>query len=123
MPARKTKRNPLTVAELALRDYAMSFPTSVEEFPWGHRAIKVNKKAFVFLSHEDGVLRMSVKLPESCEQALQLPFVSSTRYGLGKSGWVTAEFNHGSEVPLEMLQEWIGESFRAIAPKRLVVRR
>ena len=119
---RKTKRDPLTVAELALRDHAMTFPTAAEDFPWGHRAIKVNKKSFVFLSHEDGVLRVSVKLPESGDQALQLPFASSTGYGLGKSGWVTAEFERSSRVPLEMLKDWIEESFRAIAPKRLVAK-
>jgi hypothetical protein len=49
-----------------------------------------------------------------------LPFASSTRYGLGKSGWVTAKFEPGDKVPVEMLLEWITESYRAIAPKRVL---
>jgi hypothetical protein len=52
--------------------------------------------------------------------ALTLPFASPTEYGLGKSGLVTARFEPDDEVPVEMLEEWIDESFRAIAPKRVI---
>jgi len=51
--------------------------------------------------------------------ALMLPFTSPTPYGLGKSGWVTANFeNH--EPSVEMLKAWIDESYRAQAPKKLL---
>jgi predicted DNA-binding protein (MmcQ/YjbR family) len=112
----------LKKAELALRACALALPETYEEFPWGHRAMKVNKKAFAFLALEDGRLSMSVKLPESSLAALMLPFASPTGYGLGKSGWVTSAFGPREEVPLELLSEWIGESYRAIAPKKLADR-
>ena len=49
-----------------------------------------------------------------------LPFTEPTHYGLGKSGWVTAEFPEAKKLPLDMLKAWIDESYRAQAPKRLV---
>jgi hypothetical protein len=46
--------------------------------------------------------------------------VEPSGYGLGKSGWVGVRFEAGAIPPIDMLQEWIEESYRAIAPKRLV---
>jgi predicted DNA-binding protein (MmcQ/YjbR family) len=106
--------------EAALRKYALSFPETREEFPWGHRAIKVKNKTFVFLSSEASGIQISVKLPKSRGVALTLPFAEPTHYGLGRSGWVTASFTRGKNPPLDLLREWIEESYRAIAPKKLV---
>lgn len=116
------KRNALRAAEMALRSHAMRFPEVTEEFPWGHRALKVKGKAFLFLYREDDFLSLSVKLPESRYAALRLPFASPTQYGLGKSGWVISRFQRDEDVPVEMLVEWLSESYRAIAPKRIVAR-
>lgn len=108
-------------AEAQLRAFALSLPGAVEEFPWGDRVMKVNKKVFVFMGqHEDGSLGISTKLPRSAEIALTLPFASPTGYGLGKSGWVSAKFGAKEKPPLGMLKDWIEESYRAIAPKKLV---
>ena len=108
--------------ELELRDHAMTYPEATESSPWGHRAIKVKGKSFVFLGGEKNQeeLSLSVKLPSSRDMAVDLPFAEPTGYGLGKSGWVTARFAQVSDVPMEMLKEWIDESYRAIAPKKLV---
>jgi predicted DNA-binding protein (MmcQ/YjbR family) len=108
--------------ELELRDYAMTFPEVVEDSPWGHRAMKVRKKAFVFLGGEanQDELSMSVKLPHSRDMAADLPFAEPTGYGLGKSGWVTARFKKVSDVPVDLMKAWIKESYRAIAPKKLL---
>jgi predicted DNA-binding protein (MmcQ/YjbR family) len=108
--------------ELELRDFAMSYPESTEDHPWGHRAIKVKGKTFVFLGGEknEKELSLSVKLPSSRDMAVDLPFAEPTGYGLGKSGWVTARFEKVGDVPLDMLKKWIDESYRAIAPKKLV---
>ncbi len=65
-------------------------------------------------------LSISVKLPESNSLALTLPFAEPTGYGLGKSGWVSAKFASKDRVPLDLLFDWLEESFRAIAPKRVV---
>ncbi len=106
--------------ELALRDFALGYPGAHEDMPWGHRAIKVKGKAFLFMGHQAGGLGLSVKLPHSKDAALMLPFATPTGYGLGKSGWVSAEFAKTDKPPLEMLRQWVDESYRAVAPKKLV---
>lgn len=107
-------------AEAKLRDHALGFPEATEDFPWGSRAIKVAGKAFVFMSSAEGVLSIGTKLPQSKKTALQAPFASPTHYGLGRHGWVTCEFPKGEKIPLDLLLGYIGESYRAVAPKRLV---
>jgi predicted DNA-binding protein (MmcQ/YjbR family) len=61
-----------------------------------------------------------VKLPHSSGAALLFAFASPTGYGLGKSGWITARFGKKDKVPLGLLEAWIDESYRAIAPKAVV---
>ncbi|HEY0840248.1 MAG TPA: MmcQ/YjbR family DNA-binding protein [Vulgatibacter sp.] len=111
------KRNPHL---RELRDFALAFPEAHEAFPWGHRVIKVREKGFVFIGGEDGNFGISVKLPQSAEAALSLPFTEPTGYGLGKSGWVSARFTAGEGLPVPILRAWIEESYRAVAPKTLV---
>lgn len=106
-------------AEAALRAAGLAFPETTEDFPWGHRTLKVKGKAFIFMSNEDGGLGLSVKLPHSADFALMQPFAKPTGYGLGKSGWVTASFGKKDAVPLPLLLEWLKESYRAVAPKKL----
>jgi predicted DNA-binding protein (MmcQ/YjbR family) len=107
---------------MALRDLALAHPGAYEEFPWGHRAIKVKGKAFVFMASENHELSLSVKLPLSSMGALIFPFAAPTGYGLGKADWVTSRFGPRDAVPVSLLGTWIDESYRAIAPKRLVAR-
>ena len=103
-----------------LRDVALCYPGTDEHFPWGETAIKVRGKTFLFMRAEDDVLSLSVKLPRSREDALALPFTEPTHYGLGKAGWVTASFKRGDDVPVGILKDWIDESYRAVAPKKLI---
>lgn len=107
-------------AEELVRGIAMAYPEAYEEMPWGHSAIKVRKKAFLFMGTSDGRFSLSVKLPTSSEAALTLPFAEPTGYGLGKSGWVSATFDDSPDLPLPILRAWIDESYRAIAPKKLI---
>ena len=102
-----------------LREFALAYPGAHEEFPWGERVVKVKGKVFVFLGREEP-LGISVKLPQSRLMALALPFASPTGYGLGKSGWVTAQFGPKDKPPMDVLKAWIDESYRAVAPKTLV---
>ena len=121
MAAGKKPKNP---DEAALRDLGLSWPETTEDFPWGHRALKVKGKAFVFMGTgkeagaEDDDFFISCKLPDSCTMALTLPGVKPTGYGLGKSGWVSAQFKPG-KAPVVMLKDWIKESYCAVAPKKL----
>ncbi|BDG05987.1 MmcQ/YjbR family DNA-binding protein [Anaeromyxobacter oryzae] len=106
--------------EAAVRGMALGYPEAHEDFPWDHRAIKVRGKTFVFLSNGEPGLSVSVKLPASAEGVLQLPYCEPTHYGLGRSGWVTATFGPRDAVPMDAIRSWIDESYRAVAPKRLV---
>ena len=107
-------------AEQTLREFALSYPETHEEFPWDHRAMKVRKKVFVFLGTNDTGFFASMKLPESHPMALEFPFTSPTGYGLGKHGWVSAQFGPKDKIPLDLLKDWIDESYRAVAPKKLI---
>ena len=124
-PASKSGAVEMRAARRELRKFALSLPQAVEDFPWGEVVAKVNGKVFVFLGCDPAPgapIGLSVKLPESSVEALELPFTKPTGYGLGKSGWVTASFDPGEELPLEILKSWIRESYRAVAPKKLAAK-
>jgi predicted DNA-binding protein (MmcQ/YjbR family) len=103
-----------------LRKFGLSYPGAHLKSPWpGHKDLAVNDKTFAYLSVEGEPFSISCKLPRSAEAALLLPFTAPTGYGLGKSGWVTAQITDRQMPPLALLKEWIDESYRAQAPKRL----
>ncbi len=103
-----------------IRKFCLTFPETVEDFPWEHSAFKVKKKTFLFLFIDADGMHLSFKLRDSLFDTLALPFCEPTGYGLGKSGWVTAKFEPGDKVPIERVQSWINESFRQIAPKTIL---
>jgi len=103
----------------ALREIALALPEAYEDHPWGESAFKVRKKVFLFMHLDGDELSLSLKLPLSGEVALTLSFTSPTGYGLGKSGWVSARFAAEDGPPVAMLEAWIEESYRAVAPKKL----
>jgi predicted DNA-binding protein (MmcQ/YjbR family) len=78
----------------------------------------VNRKVFVFLG-PDASERMTVKLDESHAHALSVEGAEKTGYGLGRSGWVNVPLD-ADDVTLDLLRDWIEESYRIVAPKRLV---
>lgn len=107
----------------ALRDYALSLPEAFEDFPWdGDAVVKVNKKIFVFLGVTEPTEkyrpRFGVKLNTAHGHALSVPGAAPSGYGLGRSGWVTVPFE--ADLPaFDVLQDWVEESYRLVAPKRL----
>jgi predicted DNA-binding protein (MmcQ/YjbR family) len=114
------KPSPFHATETTVKEVALRYPGAHEDHPWGHTAIKVKGKVFVILGGTAEMLSVTCKLPTSGRMALLLPFASPTGYGLGKSGWVTAQFAPGDPVPIDRLCEWVDESYRAVAPKKLV---
>jgi predicted DNA-binding protein (MmcQ/YjbR family) len=103
----------------ALRRHGLAFPAVIEDFPWGHTALKVRNKTFVWLDETDGALSLTVKLPVSRDFALVFDFAAPAGYGLGRSGWIACRFGAGETPDLDLLKRWLGESYRAVAPKRL----
>jgi predicted DNA-binding protein (MmcQ/YjbR family) len=103
-----------------LRAFALSLPGAAEEFPWGERVAEVNGKIFVFLGHDEetGPPLMTVKLVESHEHALALEGAGPSGYGLGRAGWVNVPLL-AEGVTFDLLRDWIEESYRIVAPKRL----
>lgn len=115
--------NTLRESHEALLKYALSLPGAWEDAPWGERVAKVGKKVFVFFGRstpDEPRLMLAVKLPQSGLQALDQSFTEPTGYGLGKSGWVSASFSPGDRPNMQQLRAWVLESYRAIAPKKVL---
>ncbi len=100
--------------------HALAYPEAWEDNPWGERCAKVRKKVFVFSGCDGETFSMSTKLPESKEDALALSWTKPTGYGLGRHGWVSFSFGSDDDIPVEVLKAWIDESYRAVAPKKLI---
>jgi predicted DNA-binding protein (MmcQ/YjbR family) len=110
-------------AEAQLIAFAATFPQAWEDHPWDHTVMKVGKKVFVFFggaASPSGELSLTVKLPISYEMALTLPFMSPAGHGLWKGGWAALRQRDGDDIDLETIRAWIVQSYRAVAPKKLV---
>lgn len=105
-----------------LREWGLKrYPGTSLKSPWpGHLDLAVKDKTFAYLSTPGEPFGISCKLPQSASAALILPNVTPTGYGLGKSGWVSAKFDPDEMPDVEMIKDWIEESYRAQAPKKLV---
>ena len=104
-----------------LRELALAMPEAWEDHPWGETVVKVGKKIFVFLGMGDEPA-VTMKLPVSHEQALTAPGATPTGYGLGKAGWVTVPLAKRGSPTLGVLEDWLEESYIAVAPKKLGAR-
>jgi predicted DNA-binding protein (MmcQ/YjbR family) len=109
-----------------LRAFVQTFPGAWEDHPWGETVAKVGPKVFVFGlglgldKRSDEPPGIAVKLKASHGAVAKRSFASPTGYGLGKSGWLTLRLDL-SEAPNEReLQAWIEESYRLVAPKKLL---
>jgi len=118
----------------AVREFALSFPCATEDFPWGEPVIKVEKRSldpppwrkhlvhgpmFLWLGRRDAeVHAVAVKLTESYEQAVAFArAVPTTHSGLGQWGWLTVQL---SAADVDLLCDWVDESYRNKAPKKLI---
>ncbi len=103
-----------------IRAVGLAYPETVEESPWGERVLKVRKKVFVFLVLRPARLALSCKLPQSAADALEEDWAQPMGYGMGRHGWVTLTFLRPESVPMAQVRDWLDESYRAVAPKRLL---
>jgi len=105
-----------------LSDVASALPGSHLDFPWGERVVKVGPKIFVFLGSDDpaaGSAGVGLKLRDSHDEAMATPGARPSGYGLGKAGWVSIPLA-GPRPPTYVLERWLVESYRIVAPKRLI---
>jgi predicted DNA-binding protein (MmcQ/YjbR family) len=101
----------------ALRTASLGFPEAWEDFPWDEVVVKVRKKVFVFLGRpEADAPTITVKLTASRDHALSAAGAAPAGYGLGKAGWVTLPI---APHDIDLLTDWVEESYRNVAPKRL----
>ena len=104
-----------------LRAWGLSLPGAHGKAPWPeHDDLAVNDKTFAYLPAKGQKFSLSCKLPYTGHDALKLPFAEPTGYGLGKSGWVSFSPPEEAIPDLDRLKEWVEESYRAQAPRRLV---
>lgn len=105
-----------------LKAFGLSLPGAHGKAPWPeHDDLAVKDKTFAYLPTEGAdAFKMSVKLPYTHPVVLDLPFAAPAGYGLGKSGWVSLTPSEEEIPSIEQLREWVEESYRAQAPKRLV---
>ncbi|MEU4085753.1 MmcQ/YjbR family DNA-binding protein [Streptomyces aureus] len=107
-----------------VRGFALGLPGAAEEFPWGETVAKVNGKVFVFLGLDDGShpMGVTVKLKDEAvhAHALTSPGAEPAGYGLGRAGWVRVPLEERGAPAAGLLCDWVEESYRVIAPKRLI---
>ncbi len=63
---------------------------------------------------------ITVKVPESHDHAMSFKGAVPTGYGLGKAGWVTIPVGGLGGDDAEVLHDFVEESYRTIAPKKLI---
>ena len=107
-----------------VRDFALSFPNAFEDLPWGVPVVKVATGSkwpplFLWLGARDaGTPAVYVKLTASYEQAVAVAGAfPTTMSGVGQWGRLTVPLPVGD---VDLLFDWVDESYRNVAPKRLV---
>jgi hypothetical protein len=106
--------------KIALQRIAMRYPEAQEGIACAgtaveSRTVRVRNKAFLFL----GKNHLMVKLRESLAEATKLGSKAPERYKVGAGGWVKVTFGDVEITAAGILERWIGESYRLLAPKQL----
>jgi predicted DNA-binding protein (MmcQ/YjbR family) len=116
-----------------VRKFALSLPAAAEDFPWGESVVKVERRGVVPPSWRRGLVHgpmflwlgrrdveapaMYVKLTDRYDQAVDIAgAVPTAASGLGKWGWLTVPM---SAAGVELLCDWVEESYRNVAPRKL----
>lgn len=116
----------------AVRRFALGLPNATEDTPWGDElVVKVEKRdidpptwrrhlvhgpVFLWL-WSPAAGGVAVKLTASHEAARALAgAVPTTTSGLGQWGWLTVPL---AAVDVDLVCDWVEESYRNVAPKKL----
>ena len=104
-----------------VRAICLALPDAVEKETWGHPTFRVRDKIFASFGIGDdaGETTMSMKAPEGEQEVLLAtgePFFYP-KY-VGSKGWIGVRLN--SETDWEEIAELVEDSYREIAPKKLI---
>ena len=111
-----------TALRKKLLAFALSLPEAEEHHPWGERVAKVGGKIFFFGGRPENDVLAGLKLPLSRSAALRLPGAEPMGYGMSAHDWVTIWGAAAPDIDLDLMQVWILESYRAVAPNRVAAR-
>jgi hypothetical protein len=100
----------------ALRRAALRYPgteegVACEGTPIESRTVKARNKAFLFLTIGHARFKLRDSLPEATKLAQKRP----DQIQVGSGGWVKAGLSADGSTPLDVLERWIGESYRLMA--------
>lgn len=102
-----------------LLDIVKALPGAYEDRPWGSVHCKVNGKIFVGWGRDDGAMSLGFKTSKDLQAML---VASDARFTVakyvGKHGWV--DMRVGARPSWAEIQQFIVDSYRMIAPKKLV---
>ena len=103
-----------------LRRIALRYPETQEGVSCGKQAFKARNKAFLFLGRDATDYNVMLKLRAALPEAARLAAREPTHYAVGGHQWVKLTFPHDKSPPPALLERWIDESYRLLAPKALV---
>ena len=104
-----------------VRKICLAFPETSEKLAWGHPTFRVRDKIFatIGVNADDKVVTMTTKPPPGEQEALLAegaPFFFPKYVGV--RGWIGFVVN--SQSDWKLVAEMVEDSYREIAPKRLV---
>ena len=107
---------PSRSAMQALRKVALRYPgteegVACEGTPVESRTVKARNKAFLFLT----IGHVRLKLRESLPEATKLAEKKPDQLHVGAGGWVKASLSADGSTPIDVLERWVGESYRLMA--------
>lgn len=103
----------------ALRERALELPRVAENGSCLTRAFKARTKGFLYLGETDGTYNVMLKVGDSLDAVRSFCADRPEDCSVGSTNWVTLHFD-SDEAPPPMLSDWIEESYRLLAPRKLV---
>lgn len=105
-----------------IRAHAMTFPEAGEGASCVNRAFTAGGKNFAFLGEKEGECKLRLKLADSIPELAARAKVDPEVWQVGSGGWVLITFSPSNAPKIADLRRWVTESFRLLAPKKLVAR-
>jgi predicted DNA-binding protein (MmcQ/YjbR family) len=103
-----------------LREICLAFPEATERETWGNQTFRVREKIFAMAGHNEGHWRMQCKGKPG--QLAALVEARPDRFyvapDVGPKGWLGIDLGNG--VDWDEVGDFVEESYRMTAPKRLV---